>query len=87
MPSLLRTRLMQDLRIRNYSNRTVEIYVRCVAEFAKYFGRSPEHLGEGHIREYQRYLVEEKKSSWAFFNQSVCAMRFLYGTTLHKTGR
>lgn len=82
MASLLRTRLIEDLRIRNYSERTVEIYVRCVALFAKYFGRSPEMLKQEHVREYQRYLVEEKKSCWAFFNQTVCALRFLYGKTL-----
>ena len=45
--------------------KTVSIYVRCVAAFAKYFGRSPEELDEGYIREYQRYSVEEKKPSWA----------------------
>ena len=84
MPSLLRTRLIQDLRIRNYSPRTIEIYVRCITEFAKYFRRSPDQLGEGHVREYQRYLVEERKSSWALFNQTVCALRFLYGKTLHQ---
>jgi integrase/recombinase XerD len=84
MPSVLRTRLIQDLRIRNYSQRTIEIYVRCIAAFAKYFGQSPERLGEGHVREYQRYLVEERKSSWALFNQTVCALRFLYGKTLHQ---
>jgi site-specific recombinase XerD len=84
MSSILRTRMIEDLRIRNYSERTVEIYVRCVSEFAKHFGQSPEALGEGEIREYQRYLVEEKKSSWAFFNQSVCALRFLYTKTLKK---
>ena len=84
MFSLLRTRMIEDLRIRNYSEKTVEIYVRCVSEFAKHFRQSPEVLGEGEIREYQRYLVEEKKSSWAFFNQSVCALRFLYTKTLQK---
>ena len=84
MSSLLRTRMIEDLRIRNYSARTVEIYVRCVAAFAKHFGQSPEALCEGEIREYQLYLVEEKKSSWAFFNQTVCALRFLYTKTLHK---
>jgi site-specific recombinase XerD len=84
MSSLLRTRLIQDLRIRNYSEKTVSIYVRCLAEFAKYFGRSPEVLNDGHIREYQRYLVEEKKASWASFNQTVCALRFLYNKTLKK---
>ena len=35
MASLLRTRMMQDLRIRNYSEKTISIYVRCVAAFAK----------------------------------------------------
>lgn len=82
MSSLLRTRLIQDLRLRNYSERTVDTYVRCVASFAKYFGRSPEVLNQEHIREYQRYLAEEKKASWAAFNQTVCALRFLYGQTL-----
>ena len=84
MASLLRTRLTEDLRIRNYSPRTIKIYVRCVALFAKYFGQSPEDLGKDEIRKYQRYLVEEKKASWAFFNQTVCALRFLYGKTLEK---
>lgn len=84
MSSLLRTRMIEDLRIRNYSERTVEIYVRCVSEFAKHFGRSPETLEQEEIREYQRYLVEEKKTSWSFFNQSVCALRFLYTKTLEK---
>ena len=82
MFSLLRTRMIEDLRIRNYSPRTIKVYVRCVALFAKYFHRSPEELGQDEVRGYQRYLVEEKKSSWTFFNQTVCALRFLYGQTL-----
>ena len=82
MASLLRTRLIEDLRIRNYASRTIDIYVRCVALFAKYFRRSPEDLGAAEVREYQLYLREEKKASWAFFNQAVSALRFLYGKTL-----
>ena len=82
MSSLLRNRFIEDLRIRHYAERTIEIYVYCVAMFAKFFGRSPEHLGEEEIREYQRYLVYEKKASWAFFNQTVCALRFFYTKTL-----
>jgi hypothetical protein len=68
---------MEDLRIRNYAPRTIATYVRCVALFAKHFGRSPEELAEDQIREYQRYLVDEKKASWAFFNQTVCAFEIL----------
>lgn len=82
MASLLRSRLIEELRIRNYSPRTEKVYVRCIALFAKHFGRSPEELNEEHVREYQHYLVEKKKASWSAFNQTVCALRFLYGKIL-----
>jgi len=82
--TLLRQRMIEDLRIRNYSPRTVKIYIHCVASFAKYSGTSPDFLEQEHIRDYQRYLVEERKVSWSIFNQNVCALRFLYRTTLNK---
>ena len=78
----LRKRYLQDLRLRNYAPKTLQTYVECVSLFARYFKRSPEHLGPKHIREYQLYLVEEKKCSWSRFNQTVCALRFLYRNTL-----
>lgn len=83
MASLLRSRMVEDLRIRNYAENTVKTYVRAVASFAKHFGRSPEELNEEHIREYQLYMVDERKS-WTGLNQSVSALRFLYRKTLKK---
>jgi len=80
--SRLRRRMIEDLRIRNYSPATVKTYVRCVEQFAAYFGASPECLGLEHVRRYQVHLVEERKASWSLFNQTVCALRFLYKTTL-----
>ena len=41
----------------------------------------PMALTPEHARKYQLHLLE-KKVSWSTFNQSVCALRFLYGTTL-----
>jgi site-specific recombinase XerD len=76
--------MTQDLRIRNYSPRTIDTYIRAVARFAEHFGKSPRNLGAEHIREYQVYLVEEKKASWSLFNQTVCALRFLYNVTLDR---
>jgi len=80
----LRQRMTQDLRIRNYSPRTIDTYIRAVAKFAEHFGKSPQVLGAEHIREYQVYLVETKKASWSLFNQAVCALRFLYNVTLDR---
>jgi integrase/recombinase XerD len=77
----LRQRLIEDMQLRNLAPDTIKGYVRYVAQFAKYFRRSPDQLTSEHARQYQLHLLE-KKVSWSTFNQSVCALRFLYGTTL-----
>ncbi len=82
----LRQRMIEDLRIRNYSPHTVEIYIRLVARFAKHFGCSPDRLGPEHVRQYQLLLLENK-TSWSLFNQTVGALRFFYGVTLKKSWR
>lgn len=80
--TVLRQRMRDDLLIRNYSPKTVDTYLRCVRQFARYFGKSPDRLGPREVREYQIHLVEVEKSSWTKFNQTVCALRFLYRNTL-----
>lgn len=80
----LRQRYRQDLQLRNYSPKTQQVYEECVSLFARHFGKSPELLGPEDIRSYQLYLAHEKKASWSRFNQTVCALRFLYRHTLHK---
>jgi len=77
-----RQRMIQDMKIRNYSPSTIKVYVDRVAKFAQYFGQSPDQLSAEHIREFQRYLVEDKKCSWSQLNQTVCALRFFYGVCL-----
>jgi integrase/recombinase XerD len=77
----LRQRLIQDMQLRNYSPETIKGYVNFLAQFARYFQRSPLVLTPEHARQYQLHLLR-KKVSWSTFNQSVCALRFLYGTTL-----
>jgi integrase/recombinase XerD len=77
----LRQRFVDDLRVRNYSPRTIEAYVAGVARFAKHFGRSPDLLGPEDVRTFQLHLIGSKVS-WSTFNQVVCALRFFFGTTL-----
>jgi integrase/recombinase XerD len=79
--SPLRRRFIDDLRLRNKSPRTIETYVLRVVQFAKHFGRSPEQLGPDHLRAYQQHLLA-RGVSWSTFNQTVCALRFLYNITL-----
>ena len=78
----LRQRMIDDLKVRNRSARTIQSYIAHVAKFAPHFGKSPELLGPEEIRQYQVYLVEQRRVSWSYFNQAVCALRFLYRHTL-----
>jgi integrase/recombinase XerD len=80
----LRRMMLEDLQLRNYSPNTIEVYIRCAARFAQHFDAAPDRLGPKHIREYQLFLVQQKKVSWTVFNQTGCALRFFYHNTLHR---
>jgi len=82
----LRQRMIGDLEIRNYSPRTVEAYVYHVRRFAEFHKRSPHLLGPEEVRAYQLHL-RDQGASWTFFNQAVCALKFLYKVTLQVSWR
>ena len=77
----LRQRMLEDLQIRHYSPITIRVYLHAVAEFARHFETSPDRLRAEHIRQYQLFLIQEKKASQSTLVQTVCALRFLYTHT------
>lgn len=80
----LRQRMLEDLQIRHYCPTTIRIYLRAMAEFAQHFGKAPDRLGAEHIRQYQLFLIKEKKVSLSTLIQMVCALRFFYTHTLSR---
>ena len=81
----LRQRMQEDLRLCNFSERTVRHYTHTVAEFAKYFHKSPDQLGPEHIRTYLLYLLNERKLAWGTIQGARSALKFLYTRTLKQT--
>ena len=77
-------RMVEDMRVRNFADATIDAYTYHVDRFCRHFGRSAELLGQEEIREFQLFLVNEKKVSWSSFNQAVCGLRFLYEVTLDR---
>ena len=69
------------LKLRNYSPRTIEAYVSRIVAFAKFHRRSPEQLGPEDVRTFQMHMINAG-TSWSLFNQTVCALKFLYRVTL-----
>jgi integrase/recombinase XerD len=81
--SPLRRRMIEDMTVRNLSPATQRSYVHAVAKFGRFFGRSPDKLGLEDVRTFQVHLVAGG-ISWPALNQTVCALRFLYGVTLRQ---
>jgi site-specific recombinase XerD len=82
----LRQRMLDDLQLRNFSPHTQTAYVSAVARFARHFGASPARLGPEEVRRYLLYLVHERRAAWSTYNVTLCALRFLYQTTLGRSG-
>lgn len=78
----LRKRMLEDMQLRNLTPETQRNYIHHVAGFARYFGKSPELLDLEAVRQYQLYLLNERKLSPETINQYVSAIQFLYLTTL-----
>jgi integrase/recombinase XerD len=80
----LRQRMMEDMQIRNFSPSTIGSYIFQVAQFAKHFQKLPDLLGPAEAREYQLFLLKERKNAYASLKQTVAALRFFYNVTLGK---
>jgi len=80
----LRERMLADLKLRNYAPGTQRLYISRVARFAAHYDQCPSKLGPEEARKYFHQLIETEEVSWSFFNQSVCALRFLYRVTLQR---
>jgi hypothetical protein len=69
----LRNRMIEDLRLRNYSDKTIRVYTDTVADFARHFHKPPDELGVEEIRQYQLYLLDERKLAWSTLQQRTAA--------------
>src|SRR3954451_20165546 len=82
-PTALRQRMLDDMRLRNMAAGTCRSYVRSVADFSAFHGRSPDELTLEDVRDYQLHLVARGLKA-----ASICpimsALRFLYAVTLDR---
>lgn len=81
---MLSERLLEDLRLRGYSARTIDSYMRNVRGLAEFYPqRSPLKFDENDVRNYVLHLVQ-KGLAVSTQHQVIGAVRFFYRVTLNK---
>ena len=80
----LRQMMLDELQRRNYAQSTVEAYVSALRDFAKYFKRPPDQLGPDHIRQFQLYLLRDRKLATNTVKQRMSAIQFFFARTLKR---
>jgi len=81
----LRQRMIEDMSIRQFGEKTQRDYVRVVADFARFLRCSPDQAEPEDLRRYQLHLATDGASP-AKMNAAVSALRFFFKVTLARQG-
>jgi integrase/recombinase XerD len=76
--------LIEEMKLKNFSKKTMEIYLYYNQVFIKYIKKSPREVSGKDIRDYLLYLICKRKSS-STINLIHNALNFYYGNILKKS--
>ena len=83
--SPLRRRMIEDMTIHQFGEKTKSDYILHVREFTIFLGRSPARAEPEGLRRYQLHLAS-CGASYVRMNLAATALRFFFHTTLGRTG-
>lgn len=76
-------RLMQEMKLRKFSPRTMSSYITGVKSFLEWINKSPKSVNSSDVRAYLEKLVDEGKSG-STINTAYSALKFYFGTVLKR---
>ena len=79
---ILRDRMIEEMKLRNFSMATQESYVYAVSRLARYHNKSPDQLSKEDIRAFLVHLTMERKLSPNSLTGYCSGLRFFYNETL-----
>ena len=79
--SPLRQRMIEDMSVRNFVEKTRNDYIRHVCTFTAFLGRSPDKAGPEDLRRFQLHQTQTGVRP-PTINSSVAALRFFFTVTL-----
>ena len=79
----LRRRMLEDMAVRKFGEKTKDDYIRHIESFAKFLGRSPDTATADDVCRFQVHLTESGVQP-PTLNSSASALRFFFGITLDR---
>jgi len=80
----LRERMIEDLQLHGYADKTQESYLRAVRQLSIHCKKPPDQITENELRGYFLYLKNEKGASRSSCRVALYGIRFFYLKTLQK---
>jgi integrase/recombinase XerD len=80
----LRKRMLEELQRRNFSPDTIRSYIRAVRDFAAYFHKPPDQLGVEELRQFQLYMLRDRKLATGTVQYRMTALRFFFKKVLKR---
>ncbi len=80
-----RERMLNDMQLCGYSERTQESYLRAVRQLEDFSGKAPELITEEELREYLLHIKNERKYAACTMKIAYYGIKFFYKTTLKKS--
>ena len=81
--SPLRTRMIEDMRIRGMGVKSQQAHIRALKDFTAFLGRSPDSATPDDLRAYQLHMADTKVTP-PTFNARITALRFFFSMTCER---
>lgn len=80
--SALRQKMIEDMQLRGFAERTQEAYLSAVRQLAKHYRKSPDQIDEEELRQYFLFLKNEKHAARNTCTIALCGIKFFFQRTL-----
>jgi integrase/recombinase XerD len=78
----LRQKMIEDMQLHGFAERTQEAYLLAVRQLAKHYHKAPDQINEEELRQYFLFLKNEKHAARATCTIALCGIKFFYERTL-----
>jgi len=80
----LRQKMIEDMQLHGFAERTQKSYMQAVRQLAAYFNKPPDQIDEEELRQYFLYLKNVKQVSRSTMTLALCGIKFFYERTLQR---